>query len=78
MIEIITILMAAYNFSQVNWEREVVDSSSSGDFIFNTIAVDNEQRSHIAYSRYAHSKLVYAFCEDTFWSKETVDSGFFY
>lgn len=78
MIEIITILMAAYSFSQINWEREVVDSSSSVDFVFNTIAVDHEQRPHIAYSRYAHSKLVYASYEDTFWSKETVDSGFFY
>jgi len=84
MRKIVVIFIAGLYFGQVSWENELVDSvmflGPSGDFIFNTLALDYDQVPHVAYNRYRYDmwRIAFASRTDTGWLTETVDSTLFY
>lgn len=74
-------VMIMLGFSQISWEKEIVDSitaSSVMDFTSNSLALDNHGLPHIVYNKDEYEKIIYASRSDTCWQKELVESGLFY
>ncbi|MGB3479185.1 MAG: T9SS type A sorting domain-containing protein [bacterium] len=65
-------------FSQVVWNTEVVDSSPGQIGLSISIALENDNLPHIAYTLNSDQNFVmYSFKNDTIWEKEVIDSSLF-
>lgn len=78
-IIVLLILTLALGFGQINWHREVIDSSlivySFG--MFNSLAIDTNDAPGVVYCDGAVHKIFYALKIGNLWYRETVDSNFF-
>ncbi|MCK4822893.1 T9SS type A sorting domain-containing protein [bacterium] len=71
-------IMAVFGFSEITWEREVVDSCGEywWDFTFNALALDTSNIPHIVYNELNVShKIIYASRVGSNWQKEVIESG---
>ena len=58
----------------VGWAVETIDSASAGSNYRTSIALDSNNRPHIAYQHWTNNNLSYAYFDGAAWQIETVDS----
>lgn len=76
-ILVVVALIAVFAFSEVTWEREIVETGDDYfDFVWNSLAVDTSGAPHIVYNELAiNCKIVYSHRTTSSWQQEIIESG---
>ncbi|MEO0183446.1 MAG: T9SS type A sorting domain-containing protein [candidate division WOR-3 bacterium] len=79
MRRFVVLLIFGLCFGEINWEIEIVDTTSTWnfpDFHWSAVGLDADNTPHIIY--YRNQKLIHAIKNDTSWSTKIIENGFLY
>jgi len=73
-------IIISFCAGQVNWQIEVVDMMSPlvKEYYYNAMALQSNNMPGVVYNKNDCGDIIFAWRTDSGWTKETVDSGYFY